>query len=257
MTLSLVVVGNSIAAVSAPSGAERPGGSFGVAACTALAERGVPARLTLQARWFGFARDAVRDYETAVRPHAPDVLVVCFGTNEAQPWLVPVPLLRHLLDPRRSDRSPLWRIVRSYRRWASPVVGTRTWQARPGRFARDLGQLVSTVRAEFRPLVLVLDLAPPGPVLEHFLPGMAPRHAVVQRVLAQVVGEADDPDVRLVRASGVVDELGMAAALPDGMHYSPAAHRRIGDLIAGEVAEWVGSAVLSGGGQLSDRPPHP
>jgi lysophospholipase L1-like esterase len=93
---------------------------------------------------------------------------------------------------------------------------------------------------EERALVLVLDIPPFGPRLEHHVPGLGRRRLVFQEVMADIVGEAADADVRLVAVSEVVEELGAEIAVPDGLHFSPVGHRRIADLLTEEIAGFVG-----------------
>lgn len=246
--LSVVVFGNSVATMQLPPREDRSEGTYLEVLADRLTAEGVPVQPHLEARWFDFLHRAMRDYQGRVRNHLPDVLVVQFGLNEQQPWLVPVWLVRHLLVQHqaatrsakayRAHVAPrAWREVRRFRRWASPHVGTRTWQTTPERFAGHLHRLIRNVRVEARPLVLVLDLDDPGGVLEHFLPGMAERHAVFQRAIEDVVRGFDDPEVRLVRVSEVTG--GGAEAMPDAMHYTVQTHRRVGELLAGEVLAWL------------------
>ncbi|MCW2779400.1 MAG: hypothetical protein JWN17_3125 [Frankiales bacterium] len=247
--LSVVAFANSVATLQLPVRQDRAEGTYVEVLCDLLAAEGVPAVPHLESRWFEFLHRAMRAYEERVRVHAPDVLVVQFGLNEYQPWLVPVWLIRHLMVQNqastrtaRAYRAKVaphaWRVVRGFRRRASPVVGLRTWQVTPQRFAGHLTRLIRNVRYEARPLVLVLDLDEPAGLIEHFLPGMAARHAVYQRVIAGVVAEFDDPEVRLVRVSEITRALG-PDALPDSMHYAPQTHRVVGEALAAEVLAWL------------------
>lgn len=247
--LSVVAFGNSVATLQMPARKDRAQGTYVEVLADLLAAEGVPAVPHLESRWFEFLHRAMRDYEGRVRVHAPDVVVVQFGLNEYQPWLVPVWLVRHLLVQNqaatrtakgyRAYVAPrLWTAVREYRRHAAPLVGTRTWQTTPRRFEWQLRRLVRNVRLESRPLVLVLDIDAPDDRLEHFLPGMRARHQVFQEVLAKVVRDAQDDEVRLVRVSEVTAALGPAALL-DGMHYSPDTHEAVGRLLLEEVLAWL------------------
>ena len=247
--LSVVVFGNSLPVLQMPARPDRESGVYLEVLADRLAAAGVPVSPHLEARWFDFLVDGMADYQSRVRAHVPDVLIVHYGLNEYQPWLVPIWLIRHFLRqqdavvrPARAYRthvSPrLWRQVRNFRRWAAPRVGLRTWQTTPGRFAGHLARLIQMARWELAPLVLVLDLDEPGELLEHFLPGVSTRREIFQRTLEQVVAQADDPDVRLVRVSAITSAMG-AAAMPDGMHYTAAAHRAVGERLAEEVIGWL------------------
>lgn len=247
--LSVVAFANSVATLQLPVRTDRADGTYVEVLADLLATVGVPAVPHVESRWFDFLHRAMRDYESRVRVHNPDVLIVQFGLNEYQPWLLPVWLIRHLMVQNqaatrtarayRSRVAPrLWRVVRGYRRRTAGVVGTRTWQVTPRRFAGHLARLLRNARWEARPLVLVLDIDAPAGVLEHFLPGMAARHAVYQDVIARVVAEHDDPEVRLVRVSEITAAFG-PEAMGDSMHYSPATHRAVGEELFAEVRGWL------------------
>jgi lysophospholipase L1-like esterase len=248
--LSVVVLGNSLSVLSIPERTGASDGTYAEVLRDALADAGVPGRVALEGRWFDFAVKGFRRYQESVRAHLPDVLVLQYGLNESQPWLLPVPVVRHFVtDHQVATRTgrwyrdtvvpPVWKAVRGYRRWAAPRVGTRTWQTTPHRFGETMRQLIRAARYDGKPLVLVLDVNDPGGVLRHFLPGMEERHAVVQQVLRDVVAGFGDPEVRLVESSRICRELGDEASY-DGMHYSPLGHRAVGEALAAEVLEWLG-----------------
>ena len=247
--LSVVVLGNSVSVLSIPGRTGADDGSYAEVLRDRLAAAGVPVRVALEGRWMDFATRALRRYQSSVRVHLPDVLVLQYGLNESQPWLLPVPVVRHFVTDhevstrtaalyRRHVAPPVWKKVRAYRRWAAPRVGLRTWQTTPRRFAEVLRQLVRAARYDSRPLVLVLDVNPPGEVLRHFLPGIDERIAVVQRTLREMVDGFDDPEVRLVEASAACAAVGPEASY-DGMHSSPLGHRVVGELLADEVLAWL------------------
>lgn len=245
--LQLVVVGNSVSFLQVPGRAHHGEGTYGEVARDVLWQAGVPTTVHLEGRWFDFAHRARRRYQQSVRPHAPDVVSIQYGLNEAQPWLVPVWLVDHLLQKNTATTRTmeryrdvvvprLWRVVRAFRRRAAPYAPT--WQLTPYRFAASLINLVFAIRVEQRSLVLLHDVGQPGELLEMFLPGIGPRLRRYDEIVAAVVDAFDDPDVRLVRSSSVVDELGPAQALRDGMHWSPSAHARVGAMLADEVLAW-------------------
>ena len=149
--LEVVVLGNSLGHLVIGTGEQRSGRSYGAVMRDELTDAGLPARVHLESRWFDFAVDALDRYEECVRTHLPDVVILNYGLNESQPWLVPVPLLRHILtnhtitsaaQQRYRERvvEPAWRRIRAYRRWASARVGTRTWQTRRSGSPRRCGR---------------------------------------------------------------------------------------------------------------------
>lgn len=247
--LSVVAFGNSVASLMLPAREDRSQGTYVEVMADLLSGMGVPTVPHQESRWFDFLHRAMRDYESRVRAHAPDVVVVNFGLNEYQPWLLPVWVLRNLLVQnqavtrsakayRRWVAPRLWRAVRRYRRFAAPLVGLRTWQTTPRRFEGHLRRLLRSLRVEGRPLVLVLDIDRPDGRLEHFMPGVGRRHQVFQELLERVVREQDDRDVRLVRVSELTASLG-EHAMADGMHYSAATHHAVGELLTEEVVDWL------------------
>lgn len=246
--LSLVVLGNSLAIMANPR-PDRASGVWAEVVADRMSDELGPTALALEARWFELAPQALAEYEQRVTSHAPDVVVIQYGYNEMQPWLLPVWLVRHLLTDhvttgrvsswyRRTVVPRLWRALRAYRRPAARVVGTRTWQLRRGRFRRTLQHLVRLSRNQHRALVLVVDVNPVTAKVEHFLPGQSRRHGLYQELIAGVVADAGDPDVRLIRASEVVERLGVETAMPDGIHLSADAHRQVADLVFTEIADW-------------------
>ena len=245
--LQLVVVGNSVTFVQVPGRDRHEDGSYGEVARDLLWRAGVPTTVHLEGRWFDFAHRARRRYQQTVRPHAPDVVSIQYGLNEAQPWLVPIRLVDHMLQrnvstTRTNERyrehvvPRVWRAIRWFRRRTASHAPT--WQLTPYRFAASLVNLVFAIRIEQRSLVLLHDVGAPGELLEHFLPGVGARLARMDEVVAAVVDAFDDPDVRLVRSSTVVDRLGPERALLDGMHWSPPAHALVGRMLADEVLDF-------------------
>ena len=247
--LSVVAFGNSVTTLQLPLRQDRADGTYLEVLADQLTAAGVPTAPHLEGRWFDFIHRGMREYQQRVRNHLPDVVVIQYGLNESQPWLVPVWLIRHLLVQhqavtrsakgyRKYVAQPLWKQVRTFRRAASPVVGTKTWQMTPRRFGGQLRRCINNVRLEARPLVLVLDINEPGDLLEHFLPGMHERHRIYQETIRQAVASFDSPEVRLVEVSRICRELG-PGALPDGMHFSAAAHRAVGEALATEVLAYL------------------
>lgn len=247
--LQVVVLGNSKTVLSIPERTGADDGLYAEVVRDRLAAAGVPVRVVLEGRWFSFAKVGFRRYEEAVRAHLPDVLVVHYGFNEAQPWLVPVPVVRHFMTQHTTTTKPgrlyrakvaphLWRQVRHYRRAVAPLAGMRTWQTTPYRFSQIMSQLIKAARYDLKPLVLVMDIDPPNDFVESFLPGFRERHAVMQQVLQDVVDGFADPEVRFVRGTVALEESGELTTV-DGMHWTPAGHRVIGELVADEVLRWL------------------
>lgn len=247
--LSLVAFANSVGTLQMPAREDRSQGTYVEVLADLLAAEGVPAIPHQESRWFDFLHQAMKEYEGRLRVHAPDVVIIQFGLNEYQPWLLPIWAVRHLLQHQQASTrtakayrrwvSPkLWKWVRNYRRTVAPLVGLRTWQTTPRRFEGHLRRLIRNLRVEGRPLVLVLDIDAPSDKLEHFMPGMRRRHAVFQEIIERLVRERGEDEVRLVRVSEITAPLGQEAML-DGMHYTPQVHGIVGQLLADEVVSWL------------------
>ena len=248
--LSVVVLGNSVSVLSLPQREGPADGTYGEVLRDLLIAQGVPTQVHQEGRWYDFAVKGLRRYESSVRTHLPDVLVLHYGINESQPWLLPVPVLKHFVTSHRTTTQTgrwyrkaiaprVWKQLRAYRRWASPKVGTRTWQTTPHRFGEAMRQIIRAARYDFRALVLVLDVQPPNEMLEHFLPGMAPRYERTQQVLREVVGAFGTDEVRLIEVSSLIHNAG-PEAMRDFTHYTPLGHRVVGEALAREVLAWLG-----------------
>jgi lysophospholipase L1-like esterase len=248
--LSIVVLGNSMTFKQIPDRVPGAEGSYGEVLRNRLADAGIAATLHLEGRWFEFINAGLERYEPSVRAHAPDVLIIQYGLNESQPYLTPIWLLRHFItDHKTASRTALWyrehlsprvwRKVRAYRRHLAPRIGTRTWQMHPDRFTAKLTSIIRQARAEFAPLVLVMDIAPPGPLLTHYLPGQEQRHRIYQDAIQRTVAAFGSDDVRLLQTEPMVNRHGFPAALPDGMHFSALGHLEVGEACAAEVIGWL------------------
>lgn len=242
----MLVLGNSVCRMVVPDRSNAGDATF-----AELLARRHGHRVDNRSRWYELLDTGAHRYRFELRASMPDVLVVNYGAAECQPAVVPTWLNRHFttwdqgLGPlasryRRAVVPHVWPAVRNVQRRLSAVAGTRTWRTPPQRFAASLHQLVETARHD-RAVVLVLDVLPFGPRMEHFLPGLAARRDIFQGVLADVVASFDDPDVRLVPASSAADVLGRDVAVPDGLHLSPAGHRHVAGLLAAEIPVRAGN----------------
>jgi lysophospholipase L1-like esterase len=242
--LRVVVAGNSAASFLSPPRTVRSDGAYPELLREELCTRGLAAEVFVRSEWLGVVRDLRRDYDRVVRDRMPDVVVLNVGIIEAQPNALPLWLVRHLASWDRSGgllarayrqkiANPLWPV---FRRYQQLLAGLPTYRVRPRAFRAELTRLIALTRRETRALVLVLDTDPAGDRIEHWMPGMGPRRARYQALLAEVV-DRFGPDVRLLRASD--DLVGREAELlPDGLHRNSEGHRLIAVRIAEEIATW-------------------
>jgi hypothetical protein len=238
--VNALVLGNSVARIVAPARSSADDLTY-----AGWLARLTGARVENESRWYELLDDGSARFQAELRPRMPDVVVIDYGVVECQPSLLPTWLSRHAmtwdqgLGPvarvyRGQVLRRLWPVLRWWQRWSSAKAGTRTWRLPPRRFAASMHRLIEVARHD-KAVVLVLDLPPFGSRMEHFLPGLEPRRAIYDETMASVVSSFADPDVRLVRRSAVSAELGVDATVPDGLHLSPAAHRRVAELLAAEL----------------------
>jgi lysophospholipase L1-like esterase len=251
----IVVGGSSASLLVTPPRTRHEEGNYGELLPRLLAEHGIVAETRHTGQWFGMIRDLRRRYESAVRNHFPDVFILNFGIAEAEPNFLPTWLARHLTSwdlssapipvfYRRRIAPMMWRVLRSYQRYASRLTKNHSWRLSPNRFAREMQRVIELAREETGCLVLVLDIDPPGDRVCFWMPGMWQRWERYQGVLARLVESLDDPDVRLVPNSlTILDELGFETALPDGFHRSAVGHARTAELLTDEIVEWLGRPV--------------
>jgi hypothetical protein len=86
-----------------------------------------------------------------------------------------------------------------------------------------------------------MDLTPPGPPFRKWFPGMAERTEVINGKLAEVVRRVDRPNVLHFRTNELFVDLVEDGqdVCPDGGHYTPEAHRRIGGALARVIEDWA------------------
>jgi hypothetical protein len=198
-------------------------------------------------------KQALRDWQRAVVNFSPDVIVLHYGHMEAIHLFLPRALQRHaqslqnrpgpIRDAYRGRvLRPGWKALarlqqRIYRKL--PVTGV--FRRRSRRAARDLEQLIRRVQDVGSPLVLVMELTPPGSNYADWFPGMGERLEIVNQDFRDVVRRVGRPNVRVFPVRAVLAELSASAdeISPDGAHFSPAAHRTVAAALAREIGEWA------------------
>ena len=245
--LRVHVVGNSASYLVEPTHGPRDGGSYGEQLVSLLGDRGVPTVTTHTGTWFGMVHQALPRWEKDVRDRFPDVLVLHFGMAECQSNVVPSWLIRHTgtwdrtsrrsaLAYRRWVAGRLWRVVRRVQRWTSARDRDLTHRLSPRRFEADMRRMIELVRKECGSLVLLVDVDPVGPRVEHWLPGTTRRAARYNEILAGIASSYEDA-VHLVPARAQLTDLD--AQLPDGLHRTPAGHALTAALLAEEITRWL------------------
>lgn len=244
--LRVVVAGGSVSLFVVPRDG-RDEGTYGELLPGLLAADGYHVDVRHTGQWFDLVQDLRRRYEPAVRNHFPDVLVLNYGMGEAQPNVVPTWAARHFQSWDRSSH-PLAMSYRQHlaprawstlRRLQSRTAHWPTYRLSPERYATELRRVITMARDETGCLVLLLDLDPPGPRWEHWVPGMTQRRDQFQAVQDALVAELADPDVRAVRVAHHVAEHGFDVLLPDAIHRSALGHRLTAEALAEEVRAWA------------------
>lgn len=194
---------------------------------------------------------ALHGWERDVLGFSPDVVVLHYGHFEAIHLFAPRWLERHAHSQRSRPGAvrqfyrrwllrPVWRLVGKVQlRLDIPlldVVGRR----RARRLAGDLRRLIERVSQVGSPLVIVMEVLPPGRKWAHWFPGMTRRVQLINAHVESMVTDLEDARVRYFRLSDVVARhLAGADPIPDGAHFSPLMHRAVGAELASIIAEWA------------------
>lgn len=243
LPLKIVVAGSSAAQFVVPKRTRRTDGTYGELLPTTLAAEGIAAGVEQTGKWYDTIRDLRRSYEPSVRTRFPDVLVLNYGMAECQPNIPPLWFVRHMYSWDRSAHpaaeayrekllNPLWPRIRPVQRSASSWAPSRL---SPRRFVSEMRRVISMTRDETGALVLLVQVDPPGPRVEHWWPGLTGRVAAYNELLDQL----EDEQVVVARTAHHVTDLGFETVLPDGLHRSAEGHRLTASVLAREVATWL------------------
>lgn len=238
--LRVVVLGSSTAFMVVPKPTSSDEAPYGALLDEALRRRGVVSRTDVHTQWHATVREVLPRFESWVRDHFPDVVVVNLGINDCQARVLPTWLYRHLItwSPGLSKASvayrervvpTLRRRAREYQRWAAPRVPLQGSRVRPVVFERAVLRLLRWCVRDLGAQVLVLDIDAPGPQLRHWQPGIEDRVTAYNELLRRAVSRQQG--AHLVRTSAVV-AADPDALLPDGLHRSAAGHRLVAEAVA-------------------------
>jgi hypothetical protein len=200
------------------------------------------------------ARHSLRTWEHEVLGWSPDVVIIHHGHYEGIHFFLPRWLERHA-NSTRYRPGPLQAFYRK-RVLRKVWVSLAKMQSRLDRrfnsllFARKLRRVATDVEGLVRnvltvgsPLVLVMEVVPPGRRWQSWMPGLVERTAYINAQLEAAVQRVDRPDVRYVRTVETLTarlEPGEEPT-PDGGHYSARAHRVLGEILSREILEWAES----------------
>jgi lysophospholipase L1-like esterase len=192
-------------------------------------------------------------WEAEMVGYSPDVVVLVYGHYETIHLFLPWWLERHANSLkqrpgrireayRRVLLRPVWMFLARMQARADTLLDPTIRRSRPRRVAADLERLIEHIQELHSPLVFLFELLPPAKRYRSWFPGMAKRITAMNDGIADLVARLDNPDVRLVKISAIVDEYAggdLDIATPDGFHYSPEIHRLIGAQLADEIAAWA------------------
>lgn len=249
--LRVLVKGASTVHTVSWMGRERGDFAYPRALERALHEAGVPAEVRCTAASSQRTKTGLATYPTDTAGWSPDVVVLNYGHFETIHLFLPQRLERHantmasrpgpVRDVYRTLLRKVWKLLARVQQQVDRRVPSTMFAGRPRRVADRLERLVGMTQRSGEPLVVLLELTPPGASFRSWFPGMHERMAVMNEALAEVVRRVDLPHVLYLPTNTVLAPL-MADGTevnPDGGHYTPAAHRLIGEALAAVVVEWA------------------
>ncbi|MGH3411724.1 MAG: SGNH/GDSL hydrolase family protein [Marmoricola sp.] len=252
LPIRVLVEGASTVTWTSYMGGPRTDMAFPRAAEAAMYRAGRPAEVRVNALASQPVRLAIRGWEAEIGTWSPDVVVLMYGHFESIHYLLPRWLERHAQSMRgRPGRvreayrkgvlKPSWRRLATLQQRLDRELPSTAFAHRPRRAAADLQRLVERALTVASPLVLVMEIPPPGRRFLEWFPGIGERIEVMNRALADVVTRIDRPDVRTFPVTEVIGEIFERGedATPDGGHFTPEAHRLVGEALAREILDWA------------------
>jgi lysophospholipase L1-like esterase len=193
---------------------------------------------------------AFDEWQPQVLAWGPDVVVLGYGFYECIHAFLPRWLEVHVNSTRarpgpfrrryrRYLLRPVWKGLAQLQRVLDGRIQDRFFDRRRRRVLTDYAELVRRTRDASSPLVVVLELLPPGGRAGSWFPGMASRIEAMNRGLHEMVRSLGDPEVRIVPVADIAKGLGHGEdPVPDGLHYSPQMRRLLGRAVAQDVERW-------------------
>lgn len=252
LPIRVLVKGASTVGWSSPMGDARENLFFPRVIERELLQAGRPALVQTISVPSERTKSTLRHWEDEMIGYSPDVVVLVYGHYETIHLFLPWWLERHVNSLkqrpgklgawyRKRVLRPVWMSLAKLQARLDPRYATVRRQ-RPERVAADLERLIGHIQTLHRPLVYCFELLPPAKRFQSWFPGMARRIEVMNDTLQAMVKRIDRPEVRYFRVAPIADEVAggdLDVATPDGFHYSVDMHRRIGELLAADIAEWA------------------
>lgn len=210
---------------------------------------GVPAEVRCTALASANTRMAFKTWEQETFSWSPDVVVLTYGYQEIIHLILPRWLERHVHSmaarpgpvrtPYRWALKKFWKVLARVQQQLDhrfPLLFMR----RRLRASYSMYELIERIQKIGSPLVLMMELTPPGPPFRNWFPGLAQRMDLANEALREVVRRIDKPHVRFFETNAVLAPLAAKTeVVPDGGHYTPEAHRMIGAALAEEILTWA------------------
>ena len=251
LPIRVLIKGASTVVFIAEMGGPRSDFTFGRVIERELTRAGRPADVRVSGVPSAHAKHSLRTWERDLIGWWPDVIVLHHGHYESIHFFLPRWLERHANStrwrPTRPNKlyrklilRPTWVTLAKLQSRLDRRSNSLLFARKLRRVANDVERLINRVRQPDGPLVLVLEVVPPGRRWQSWFPGLVERTAYVNQQLEAVVRRVDLPNVKYVRTVPT-----LAAELdpdeeptPDGGHYSARAHQVLGELLSREILEW-------------------
>jgi lysophospholipase L1-like esterase len=253
LPIRVLVKGASTVVFVADMGGPRSDFNFGRVVEDEILASGRPVEVRVSGVPSALAKFSLRTWEQDVLGWSPDVVVLHHGHYESIHYVLPRWLERHANSTRwrpggavhsfyrRRVVRTVWVSLAKVQSRADKRFDSTVFRRRLRRVATDVERVIENVQTVGSPLVLVLEVIPPGRRWQSWMPGLAERTELMNTALEQAVARVAKPNVRFVRTS-----VPLAAKLepgeeatPDGGHYSARAHRVIGQTLADEILQWA------------------
>ncbi|HET7683431.1 MAG TPA: GDSL-type esterase/lipase family protein [Marmoricola sp.] len=203
--------------------------------------------------------DGLRRWTDEAIAWSPDAVVMIYGHYETIHLFIPHWFERYVNKPRvsrpwarfyrRKVLRAVWKGACTVQAWFDARLPDAVWAPRIRRTSRDIVDHAVALRQLASPLVLVMEILPLAPSKEHWFPGMNRRIAAMNRANREAIARLGEAEIRFVEIMPIVERVAggdVEAAAPDGIHYTPALHRAVGQELASQVLEWARTAVPDG-----------
>jgi hypothetical protein len=252
LPMRVLVKGSSIVNWSSSRGGPRSEFTFPRAIEATLHAAGRPAEVRAPSVAGELTRHGLHSWEHEALTWSPDAVVLAFGYYESIHFILPWWLERHVhaLNGRSGPvrkfyrqrlLEPLWMVLARLQAKADSTFNPLLF-GRHRRVVADLELLVGHLQDVASPLIVFVELLPPSARYASWFPGMAARIARMNQALEELVARLDQPNVRMLHTTEVVDEVAggdLQVAVPDGFHFSPSLHRAIGEALGAQLVTWA------------------